>query len=152
MRIDFEVYGDEQISRDLLRFSDRVTNAKPAFKRIADQVRSQVGEQFESEGEAGSGGWAPLKDSTLNRKAALGLSSKVLQATGDLLASLTGTGGGNIEKVTGTSLTFGTELSYGRWHQSGTRNMPQRKPIEFAEMDRRTFAKTLQTFLVHGRV
>lgn len=151
MKLQVDVYGDEQVNRELLRFSDRSLDASPAFRRIADGMRDQIGRQFASQGAAGSGGWAPLKPSTLAKKAAEGLSPNILQATGALMDSLTGAGGANREVVTRDELIFGTTLAYGGFHQRGTSRMPQRKPIEFSETDRRGFMKTLQRYVVTGQ-
>ena len=150
MRIDFDIFGEEQLSRELLRFSSHAGNAAPAFHKIAEDMREQIGEQFESEGGRGSGGWAPLKESTLAAKAARGLDSHILQATHSLMESLTGTGGDHIERVTDDSLLFGSSVAYGKFHQKGTSKMPARKPVDFTELDRRSFIRTLQRYIVDG--
>jgi phage gpG-like protein len=152
VKIDFDVYGDKQISRELLRFASYAGNAQPAFHKIAEDIREQIGEQFATEGERGSGGWAPLQESTIAAKAAAGLDSHILQATHALMESLTGTGGDHIEQVTDDSLLFGSSISYGKFHQKGTSRMPARKPVDFTELDRRGFVRTLQRFLVSGAV
>lgn len=152
MRLDLDVYGDQQISRELLRFEHRVDNAQPAWREIAGEIRKQINVQFTTEGQAGSGGWEALAPSTLASKAAKGLSPAILQATGALLASLTSSGGGNFEEITDSSLTFGSSIPYGKFHQSGTSKMPARKPIEFAELDRRQFTRILQKHIVRGGI
>lgn len=151
MKLEIDVNGDEQINRELLRFSDRAGDASPAFRRIAHEMRDQIGRQFASQGAVGSGGWAPLKPSTLAKKAAEGLSPNILQATGALMESLTSVGAGNREVVTRDSLIFGSSIPYGRYHQSGTSRMPKRRPIEFSETDRRGFMRTLQRYVVTGQ-
>lgn len=151
MRLQLDVYGDEQLNRELLRFSAYVGNAQPAFKEIADDMREQVSDQFASEGQRGSGGWAALKPSTQASKAAAGLSPFILQATGDLVNSLTSQShGSHIEDITDDSLTFGSKVSYGGFHQKGTSKMPARKPVEFTALDRRNFVRTLQRYFVLG--
>lgn len=151
MKLDLDVYGDEQLERELLRFSAYAGNAQPALRQIAGDMREQIREQFATEGERGSGGWAPLKDTTLQAKAAAGLDSHILQATHRLIDSLTAESHGDQKLViTDDSLIFGSSVEYGRYHQKGTSRMPARKPIEFAELDRRGFVRTLQRYIVEG--
>lgn len=150
MRLDLDVFGEEQVSRELMRFSAHAGNAQPAFHKIAEDMREQIAEQFSTEGDRGSGGWAPLTDSTLAAKAARGLDSHILQATQSLMNSLAGTGGDHIEQVTDDSLLFGSSIAYGKYHQKGTTRMPARKPVDFTELDRRGFVRTLQRYIVGG--
>lgn len=150
MRLDFDVFGDEQISRELLRFSAHAGNAQPAFHKIAEDMREQIAEQFSTEGDRGSGGWAPLKEATIAAKAAAGLDPHILQATHSLMESLTGRGGDHIEQITDDSLLFGSSIAYGRFHQKGTSRMPARKPVDFTELDRRGFVRTLQRYIMEG--
>jgi phage gpG-like protein len=152
VRLDLDVFGDEQISRELLRFSARAGNAQPAFHKIAEDMREQIGQQFATEGERGSGGWEPLKEATIAAKASAGLDPHILQATHSLMESLTGTGGDHIEEVTDDSLLFGSSNAYGKFHQKGTSRMPARKPVDFTELDRRGFIRTLQAYIVEGVV
>lgn len=150
MRIDFDIYGEEQLSRELLRFSAHAGNAQPAFHKIAGDMREQIAEQFSTEGDRGSGGWAPLKETTIAAKAAAGLDPHILQATHSLMESLTGTGGDHVEEVTDDSLLFGSSIAYGKFHQKGTSKMDARKPVDFTELDRRGFVRTLQRYIVDG--
>jgi phage gpG-like protein len=148
VKLRFEVFGDEQIERELLRFSAYVGSAQPAFREMADRMREQIGEQFATEGQRGSGGWAPLAESTLAAKAAAGLDSHILQATHSLLESLTEPGGDHIEEISDEHLLFGSRNPYGSFHQKGTSRMPARKPVDFTELDRRGLVQILQRFLV----
>lgn len=150
MRLDFDVYGDEQISRELLRFSAYASNAQPAFHQIAGDMAEQIGEQFATEGQRGSGGWAPLEEATVLAKAAAGLDPHILQATGGLMRSLTGEGDDHIRRITDDSLIFGSADPKGQYHQKGTSKMPARRPVDFTELDRRGFVRTLQRYIVEG--
>jgi phage gpG-like protein len=150
VKLHLSVFGDEQIQRELLRFSVYAGNPQPAFMQIAEDMREQIGEQFDSEGERGSGGWEPLKPDTLAAKAAAGLDPHILQATHRLVSSLTGEGADHIEQVSDTELVFGSSVPYGRFHQQGTSKMPARKPIDFSDLDRRGFVRTLQRYIVEG--
>lgn len=152
MKLSLDIYGEEQIDRDLLRFSSYVGDPRPALLKIADDMRDQIAEQFESEGRRGSGGWEALKPATLAEKAARGLPPEILQATRKLMYSLTRKGGDHIEEVTDDSLLVGSRIPYGRFHQRGTSRMPARRPVDFTDLDRRSFVRILQRYITTGEV
>jgi phage gpG-like protein len=152
VRLSLDIYGEEQLERELLRFSAYAGHPQPAFHKIAEDMRGQIEEQFASEGGRGSGGWAALKETTLLAKAAAGLDPRILQATHKLMNSLTRAGGDHVEEVTDSSLFLGSKVGYGRYHQKGTGRMPARKPVDFTELDRRGFVRTLQRYVVEGHV
>lgn len=148
MKLSLDVYGEEQIDRELLRFSSYVGDPSPAFHKIADDMRENIGHRFEAEGP----GWAKLAMSTLAAKAAAGLPAEILQATRKLMWSLTRKGGDHIEEIDDDSLRFGSADKKGRFHQKGTTKMPARRPIDFTEGDRRGFIRTLQRYITTGQV
>lgn len=152
MRLSLDVYGEEQLERELLRFSAYAGSPQPAFRKIAEDMRAQIAQQFESEGNRGSGGWAPLKETTVLAKAAAGLDPHILQATRSMMESLTHVGGNHIERITDSELLFGSKDPKGKFHQKGTSKMPARKPVDFTEVDRRNFVRTLQRYIVDGRL
>lgn len=184
MRIVFEVAGDKQIEREILRTGDRVTDATPAWHRVVDLFRDETREQFASEGAHASGGWAPLSASTLRRRGggrrtrsggvALTLGSegggifaglfagastesrgaiKILDDTGALRRSLTQRGDPNqIVEILPLELSFGSNLPYSRYHQTGTSRMPRRRPLEFTERARVDTVKILQRYILTGEV
>lgn len=152
--IEINVDGDVQISRELLRFADRLVDAKPAFREIADDLREIEKEQFESEGARGSGGWKQLADSTIAAKQAAGLDNGILKETEALFKSLTQKGGDHIEEITKDSLRFGSSDWKLPIHQHGSSDgahPPQRRPIELTRMDRQSIVKKLQRHMVEGR-
>ncbi len=146
MRLSLDVYGEEQISRELLRFSSYVGDPSPAFHQIADDMREDIGHRFEEEGP----GWAPLAQTTLAAKAAAGLPPEILQATRRLMRSLSQKGEDHVEEIGDDFLRFGSSVPYGRFHQKGTSQMPARKVIDFTEADRRGFVRTLQRYIRTG--
>lgn len=161
MALEFEVFGDVQISRKLLRFGDRAMDAEPAFRRILSQMEDDIAELFSTEGSSGGDAWEPLAESTLQRKARLGQGSAILQATRALLDSLTSdTHGEGIREATGDELRFGSSLmtpdgqhSLVALHQlGGDPGPPVRKPIQFSDPQRRGYVKTLQRYIVEGLV
>ncbi len=150
MKLTLDIFGEEQIGRELLRYSEYVGSPRPAFHQIAEDMRAQIAEQFATEGGRGSGGWAPLQATTIAAKAAAGLDPHILQATHDLINSLIRPGGEHIEEVGDSFLEFGSSNPYGKYHQKGTSRLPVRKPVDFTELDRRGFIRTLQRYFAEG--
>jgi phage gpG-like protein len=149
MRLTLEVFGDVQLDRKLLRFEDHVGDLEPAFEALADDFLSIETRQFSSEGGFASGGWAPLADSTVQRR---GSAHPILDDHGDLRASLTDAAAkGAIRDITSDSLFVGTDIDYAQYHQTGTARMPRRRPVEFRDADRRRWVKGIQRYLTTGQ-
>lgn len=143
MLIDFDVIGEDRVAADLLRFSDRADDMRPALLGVAADMRDQVGQRFDDEGP----GWAPLAAST---RAAKG-NDAILYETGDLSASLTDESQpGGFAIATHDTLHYGSSVPYAGYHQRGTERMPKRKILDFGPEDRRTHIRTLQRYLVEG--
>jgi phage gpG-like protein len=154
MRIDIDLFGDVQVSRELLRFAGRIEDATPAFEQIANDLRELEAQQFDEQGKRASGGWQQLADSTIDRKLhssdprVRANANVILQATGRLKASLTGEWDpDHIEIVQPHQLVFGTTVPYAHYHQLGE-GVPRRRELELTETDRRQVVRTLQAYLV----
>jgi phage gpG-like protein len=139
-----EVDGEKAVERKLLRLGQA-----PDLRPIAGELRTYLfgveREQFDTEGHSGSGGWAPLKPSTVARKAALGRDPRILRSTELLYRSLTSAGSLDaVFSVTSDTMVFGTRDPVAKFHHRGTRRMPQRKVIDLAERNRRALVKIIQ--------
>jgi phage gpG-like protein len=152
VRLYTTVYGEDLINRHLLRFQYRTLNARPAFLAVGKDMFDAMEKQFDSQGSHASGGWEELELSTLAAKSRKGQDPRILHATMDMRDSLTGPGGGNIFMADDESLIFGTQDVKAIFHQSGTVNMPQRRIMEFTELEKRGFVHTLQRFIVEGEL
>lgn len=153
--IDFTVLGEKQLSRELLRFSERAVNATPAWVKIIEDMMDQIAEQFDSEGNRGSGGWAQLKPETILFKQREGYPLDILLRTQALRDSLIARGAPHqILDIFPDRFTFGSDLFYGNIHMKGSpsTNLPARKPVDFTETDRRGYVNTLQRWIVTGEV
>ena len=152
-RLALDLDGDVQLRRELLRFAGGVDDPSPALEEIADRLLDIEAIQFASEGGYASGGWAPLSPAYLSAKVAAGLDSRILRRTGRLHASLTNANDADhVRRITKSELEFGTAVPYAGYHQHGTSRMPQRRPVELREADRREMVKVLQRFMVTGQV
>lgn len=152
--IDFKVLGETQLSRSLDRWAGTVVDATPAFAEILNHMKEQVSEQFESEGKRGSGGWAELKESTIEFKTRMGYPLEILHRTLALKYSLTAKGNppGGVATVTPNSLVYGTDIEYAIYHQKGAprAKLPVRKVIDFTEEDRQSMMKILQAYIIES--
>lgn len=153
MRLVFEIAGDKQIERELLDVGSRAVNAAPAFSAIGRLFIDETRAQFESEGGHASGGWTPLKQSTLRAKRSKGQDPRILHGTLALERSLTDTGDPNMVLEVGPGeIVYGSQLPYARFHQTGTRRMPRRRPVEFTEDTRQQAVRILLRFIREGEV
>lgn len=152
VRLDLEVYGDTQFSRELLRFRDRGRDMTPAFQKVADDFLDIGREQFGSQGGR-SGGWKPLTPRYLARKAAQGYDPRILHRTLRLRKSLTMETADTIRRITPDEMFVGSRVPYGIHHQHGApaANLSRRRPIELSNADRVRWIKILQRYLVEGR-
>lgn len=154
MLLEIQVYGESQINRELLRFGARAVDARPAWELIADDMGDITKAQFETEGGARSGGWVPLKPETLAAKQNKGLDSRILHATLALSKSFESGDPGHIQVMTPQTMEWGSKVPYGVYHQSTAprRVLPRRPIIDFTELDRQSFVKTLQRWVVEGEL
>lgn len=150
MELRIEVFGEQQASRELLRFSQRVDDMSPAFEAVADEFLRLEHAQFATEGGYASGGWRPLAPSTVARKARLRLDPRILHATLRLRRSLTERGPDHVRRIGPSELFVGSRVPYGVYHQHGTHRMPRRRPVEFTERDKANMVRVIQRFIVHG--
>ncbi len=146
VQIDFNVLGERQVSRMLSRTTDKAADLGPYWQMVQGLLEESVGKQFDTQGGR-TGGWAPLSARYAADKSRRFGSQPILVATGALKESLTGGSGGIARQEGNTSLRFGTQLGYGRFHQTGTSNMPQRRILDLTNDDRRTMMKMLQRHL-----
>lgn len=142
-----EVFGEVQLSRELLRVADNVDDMTPAFDEIHDMLLDASQQQFSSEGGRFSGGWRPLAPSTVAAKARGGFDPRILHRTLRLRNSLTQAGhADHIYTTTPDEMFTGSSVPYGPPHQSGGSgdNPPQRRPFELDGPIRRDIMKVLQ--------
>lgn len=144
--LQIEVLGEDVVSRRLLRFSEHVEDARPAFRKIAAMLEAAALKRFESEGAFGGEPWAPLAESTLRGKDG---SKGILVDSGRLRASLTQeTAPDAIRVLLPQSMQWGSSVEYGKFHQSGTGRMPRRRVVKLPEAVKRAIVRELQRTLV----
>ena len=149
MRFTFTIEGETQVDRTLARFAENVGDASQLWDSLADRFAQVEARQFATEGAYGSGGWPALSPKYAAWKERHYPDKPILERTGALKASLTSRPFG-IEAITPKSMTLGSGISYGAYHQSGGGRLPQRRPVDLPESERRTWVRLIQRFIVTG--
>lgn len=151
MRIEFDIFGDKQVKRDILRIGARAGNLKPLFFVMAKYFYAIERKQFDSQGGFASGGWDALKDATIRRKAKKNQSTEILRADDVLMKSLTRPNARFSKRTIREGEMFlGTTDPVAVHHQHGApnANVPQRRPVEFRKQDRVAWVKMLQQYII----
>lgn len=153
MRLIFDVHGEKQINRRLVRFESQATDATPAFLAIYAFMLRVEKMQFSTQGSQSGHAWADLAASTVVAKQREGLRPEILRATDALMNSLTREGDPNqLKIITPSSLAFGSTLPYAPMHQKPgpAATYPQRRPVDFTEENKVAIAKSLQLWIARG--
>lgn len=151
LTLKIQAEGEVIVERQLLRFSENLEAPGEQLEEIAVLLGEAVEKQFDTEGGHASGGWKALTEERVATKARLGLDPRILRATSALFDSLTRKyDPRHIERLSGSSLTFGSTVSYAIFHQSSAprAKIPYRPPIALTEQDKRNMVKVLQRSLV----
>lgn len=148
MRFTGSIDGVETFDRAFNRI-DSLSDFRSLWPPVIEEFYRIETEQFESEGAAGGQRWAPLSDPYAARKAQVFPGQPILQAEGDLRASLTDPEAADaIFLPREDELILGTRNPTAIFHQRGTSRMPRRPPINFSEAQKRRIQKALQAGLV----
>lgn len=112
-----DIKADSTLEDVLRQFREQGHDLSPFLPAAGALLAAAVSDVFDAEGP----GWEPLAEVTL--KARRGSSSRILQDTGVLAASVTSVdnvqqGADFVEVVDGTT--------YGYWHTVGNKRMPKR--------------------------
>lgn len=150
--LQFDVFGEPAINRELQGVYDRVNDWRPAFLKLRTRFHDMEKQQFETQGASGGEKWAQLSAARVQAKARSrnpSLSSSIMVATGRLRQSLTVLGAkGAVSRMTRTKFYIGTTVPYGQFHQKGTSGGGvKRKVISFLEPEKRLWVKELQMHL-----
>jgi phage gpG-like protein len=105
----------------------RMVAYEPVFEKLKIKVRTGNAFNFAVQGSL-YGGWTPLAPYTVQDriKHGFGGPAPILVRDGSLMDSLT-TLDGPPNVIGPESATFGTDISYAKFHQYGTHRMPKRE-------------------------
>lgn len=163
-RFTFSVAGEKQLDRTLQIAVDRCDDLSPAFETIhsgrawmhAKKVTrfttflAMEREQFRQSGGRGTfGRWKALSPKYKAAKDLIAPGEPILVLTNRGRSSLmSATHPEHIKAITKRQAAFGTAVPYMTYHQTGTRTMPQRMPIDLAEANRRDWVRVVHRFIV----
>jgi len=116
------------------RFSTMVrrsNNFKPVFRWAMRELANAHEQLFATEGAAAGGRWERLNEEYASWKLENYGANGILVADGSLRRSLTAinSGRGVVRDIGASKAQFGTSIPYADYHFTGTRKMPERKPI-----------------------
>lgn len=118
-----DIFKDMEIGYSEVDYSDGLAEFLPV-------LRGDHQEMFSGEHDSSGAQWAPLAQSTINRKG----HERILFESGHLQSSLVQKGGADhLENVNHRELIFGTEDEKAGLHQSGKGRMPARPPVGLKE-------------------
>ena len=131
----------------------RAKDVRKVSTRVRKIYRRAEKQRFDTRGP----GWAPLAQSTIERKARGNMDPRILRARGDLYDSLVKSRAENQVNVKRPdSFRFGTSVPYARYHEyakkmSGPGHVPTRELVGLSEHDLHDIAGVLGEFIVLGQ-
>ena len=146
------VAGEKQLDLRLGLLRTNVTDLTDLWPFVDEYLCYIEAEQFERQGARGGGGfeWAALKPGYALWKHIHYPGKPILVREGDLKKSLTQKGGDHIFKAGRLGMTFGTEVPYAIYHQTGVAEtkLPARPPIKLLKkQDAVDIAGLIQRFI-----
>lgn len=148
--IQLTVDGKEEFNRVFSRLDANFDDLSPIWPAVRDEFWKIQAEQFDSEGaKGGSGRWKALSKRYEKQKIKrYGAGKRILEATGDLRASLTGNAAGSYYVADKKGVAVGTTIPYGIYHHRGEGKLPKRAVISFSPEQRKRMMKVIQAALI----
>ena len=125
LKIGYDRGEFDRVKRAVREMRERAQDVSPAWDALLTWFSEQNFEQWMGRGARYREPWAPLAPSTLAEKFRKGLPLHPLIRTGTLANSLSHRPL-QVEHITGSEVTAGTDVKYAKFHQTGTRYMPRR--------------------------
>lgn len=152
MKPVIKIIGATEVQTRLRVMSERSQDFRPVLGTIMTELIAWTDAQFDTEGQSGSGGWAPLADSTILGKAGAGLDPRIMHATLALRNALTRGGNpkGSKRQIRPQSLKYGTTIPYEGVHYTGRPGMPARPPVEITKGQKNKIKRQLTRWVKDG--
>lgn len=149
--ISIDTVGTERFVRGFNRYVAEMKDFGPAFEQVGEYFYKTEEKIFAKQGDPKKFSPPPLSDKYRAwKKKHYPAATKIMQLTGRLMASLTGTDQANlldtVRKIGKTKAEFGSKVPYVHRHQEGTFGMPKRKIVQQTEPRNRAIAKIIQTW------
>lgn len=152
MNLRLTVDGKERFAWAFRTLGEAVSDWRGVWPEIQMYFFRANMEQFRSLGARGGQTWAPLSDSYSRWKEKKYPGKPILVRTERLKRSLTATGSGSdqVYQAEPMSLTLGTMVPYGIFHQRGTKTMARRSVIEPTKRDMGRIVSRMYRFAERG--
>jgi phage gpG-like protein len=111
---------DKELLGAFVKLEGLYEDLKPIFEAVGEEFLADTRKHIENHPGPG------LKAATIKKKG----STRILRDTDNLYGSFVKGASGNVTRITATEGEFGSNVSYGMFHQTGTKRMPQRTIIE----------------------
>ena len=139
------ISGLQPVLDRLAGLEERLARPEPALEVVADLLEAHVARTFGTQGRWLGAGWAPLAASTVKARArrwgtyrqaptgGAGPTGPILVWTGRLRGSFQRGSSEHVRLVSSSSLTWGSSVPYGRYHQAGGARLPRRAMLAFRD-------------------
>lgn len=118
----------------------KIQNLTPALHEIGQLMVASTDENFQKEQNIYGVKWKANTPATLHYKASRGFIMKVLQRRGMLRSSIQ-------YRIENDSVSVGTNLPYGAYHQYGTNRLPKREFLGVSRQDQKEIVAILEDYL-----
>ena len=146
--INIQINGEAKLNQALGELGNGVTNLIEGWLDVEQTFYEIETKLFRTEGASGGQAWPALTAKYAAQKSRRFPGRGILRLTGDLQRSLTGRGAGGIREIRPMEMTLGTTVPYAIFHQTGTRRMRARPPIQLSAADERRILRTLTKTLL----
>lgn len=142
MEVDVNVRGAAEAAEVRRRLARRLFDGSQQFRGIVDLLLESMAERFAGRGVR----WRKLAPSTVRAEGP----HRPLVLTGALMRSLTRPGAkGQVLRITGSRLMFGTRIFYAKFHQKG-QGVPRRTVVGLSKQQRNGIVAEWGRLLVEG--
>lgn len=152
VEVRIETLGAERFVRGFNRFEAEMRDLREPFGVIAEDFAETAERNFGAVGTPEK--WAPLSPEYAKWKAKVRPGRQILVFDGKMYESLrgvrTGFGPDTVRDIQAQRAEFGTTVPYAIFHQTGTRKMPRRKPVQLTDQDKRRWARVIHEWAVKG--
>lgn len=152
--LKLEISGLTEWAGQTQAMQERLDDMTPVFEAGDEWFRAEMGRQFETQGAYLQNGemWAPLSPEYAKRKPDPPSPFGILYLTGDLYRSLSNADDPqHVMQVGKHEGTYGSTVPYGKYHQTGTSKMPQRKIIIARGALYELFMRAIEGWVIRGR-
>jgi phage gpG-like protein len=146
MTLRVDSLGYERFVRAFNRIPDNVKDFREPLTEIYQDFLGIERRNFSARGRPEA--WRPLSPKYAAWKARHFPGKPLLELTGNLKASLLGSGAAAVRDIRETRATFGTAVRHAIFHQLGTRRMPRRKPVQIADEDKVRWGRIVHVWAV----